>query len=136
MMLSKNFKCGFQKNFFLASRSLSSMVAPPSTKEWFVFPREHEGNVYRVNWSLNEDGVVPKGDAFQNARIPILTTRLPKKVENGKATLDAPLYQGDYKVVEAGDGITIDGFQEKLESQTSYLSSGIDLFIQDAGLGI
>lgn len=32
-----------------------------------VFPREKEGTNYDLNWSLADDRVTPRGDAFRNA---------------------------------------------------------------------
>lgn len=114
-------------------RALSTV--PVSTKEWFTFPRESEGNTYMVNWSLVEDGIISKGDAFRNGRVPVLTERLPKKIENGKITLDGPVYVGDYSVVESGDGISPSAFGAKKEALQTILSGGADIFIEDGGLG-
>eukprot|EP00607_Mallomonas_marina_P003299 CAMPEP_0182428482 /NCGR_PEP_ID=MMETSP1167-20130531/23056_1 /TAXON_ID=2988 /ORGANISM="Mallomonas Sp, Strain CCMP3275" /LENGTH=396 /DNA_ID=CAMNT_0024611417 /DNA_START=101 /DNA_END=1291 /DNA_ORIENTATION=+ len=106
-----------------------------STKEWFTFPRETEGNTYTVNWSLVEDGLVSKGNAFRNARIATLTTRLPKKVESGKVTLDAPIYISDYNVLESGDSISVEDFAMRKGVGQCSLSAGNDLFVEDGGLG-
>jgi hypothetical protein len=105
------------------------------TEGWSVFPREREGNLYPVNWSLNEDGVVAVGDAFQNARLPVLTTRLEAKVENGKVNVAKPAFSGEYSVVEAGDGIGHQEFSNVLSSQQAHLSSGVELFVEDAAVG-
>ena len=107
--------------------------APLSTAA--VFPRETEGNVYAVNWSLTEDGVVPVGSAFRNARLPVLTTRLPAKLEGGKVEVPKIAYSGAYKLVEAGEGISHGAFTNVLADQQAYLSSGVDIFVEDAGLG-
>ena len=126
---------GLQVHLRNPARFLSTAAQPASTSEWFQFPREKEGNIYDVNWSLCEHGVVPKGDAFRNARIPLLTTRLPNKVENGKVTLETPTYTAKYDVLESGDGISINKFGENLTVSQDHLSSGTDLFIEDGGLG-
>lgn len=117
----------------VVARALSS--APVSTKEWFVFPRQSEGNIYAVNWSLVEDGIISKGDAFRNGRVPLLTARLPKKIENGKLSLDGPTYFGDYAVVESGEGISPIAFADKKETLQNLLSKGSDIFVEDGGLG-
>ncbi len=49
------------------------------TKEWFMWPRETEANDYAVNWSLVGDGVTPTGNAYRNARLPLLTSMLSAK---------------------------------------------------------
>ena len=49
------------------------------TNDWFVWPRETEGNTYAVNWSLVGDGVAPTGNAYRNARLPLLTSMLSAK---------------------------------------------------------
>jgi hypothetical protein len=106
-----------------------------ATENFSVFPREREGNSYAVNWSLTEDGVVPTGDAFRNARIPLLTSRLPSKVDNGKVELQGPAYGGSFKVLEAGDSISHDEFNNKFSALQNHLSSGIEIFVEDAALG-
>ena len=111
------------------SKSFSTQV------ESFTWPREREGNIYIDNWSLTEDGVVPVGDLYRNARLPIVTTRLPVKVEGGKITLDSPKYTGAYTSLEAGDGIDHEAFSEILAAQQLYLSGGKDLFAEDAYMG-
>jgi len=120
------------------SRSFSSKQAnkPLPSQDWVdVFPREREGKNYDVNWSLQVDGVAPLSDAFQNARLPVLTTRLPNKVANGKVEVSKPAYTGTYALVEAGDSITHGAFASALKASQEYLSSGVDLFVEDAGLG-
>lgn len=117
------------------SRVIQARKFSAVAEEHGIFPREHEGNNYDVNWSLTEDGVVPTGDAFRNARTALLGTRLSKKVEGGKIELTKPVYSGAYAVKEAGDAIVHDAFNELLVSQQGYLSSGVELFIEDAGIG-
>lgn len=125
---SKNVRCVQQSA--QASRSFSTKQA-----ESFVWPREAEGNIYTDNWSLCEDGVVPTGIMFRNARLPVLTSRLPTKVESGKVVLEKPKYKGAYTSLEAGDGIEHSDFSDALIAQQTYLSSGIDLFVEDAFMG-
>jgi hypothetical protein len=105
------------------------------TEEWSLFPNEREGNEYMVNWSLTVDGISSAGDGFRNARLPVLTTRLPKKVEGGKVELASPEFVGARKLQEAGATISFEEFEEEFNRQRAYLSSGIDLFIEDRGLG-
>lgn len=112
-------------------RSLSSL----NSEEYTTFPREKEGNMYIDNWSLVGDGVTSQGDAFRNARIPVLTSRLASKVESGKVELKHPKYEGSYSVIEAGDGVSHEDFGEAMNAQHEYLSTGIDLFVEDASLG-
>lgn len=120
----------------VASRTLS--VLPPrriETEEFTVFPFEYEGNDYDVNWSLVDDGVTPTKDAYRNGRIKLLTSRLAEKPsKDGKVTLTKPKYNGAFTIVEAGDGIEHDDFQEILEGQQDKLSDQ-DLFVEDASLG-
>ena len=58
-------------------RYLSSTAV--ETNEWFMWPREKEGNIYAVNWSLVGEGVTPTGNAYRNARLPLLTSMLSVK---------------------------------------------------------
>jgi len=100
-----------------------------------VFPREKEGNVYAVNWSLVEHGVVAVGDAFRNAHNVTLEGKLGAKVDGGKVNVQAPAFVGKYTVSEAGDEITHQQFSELLVAQNDFLSAGGDLFIEDASVG-
>jgi hypothetical protein len=106
-----------------------------SQQDWGVFPREREGNIYDVNWSLTEDGVVSTGDAFRNPRLPILTSRLSSKVQNGKVELTKPVYDGKYNLKEAGDTMNHNAFINSQSKLHEHLSSGQDLFIEDGSLG-
>lgn len=124
-------RCTSMRAAPLGMRRLSAAAA----EEYTTFPREREGNVYSVNWSMTEDGVVPSGDAFRNARVPLLTTRLPKKVEGGSVELDQPKYTGTYAVVEAGDSMSHDAFNDLIAAHQAALSSAPELFVEDAGLG-
>lgn len=119
----------------VVARASSTISIPVKTNDWFLFPRETEGNNYSVNWSLAEDGVTNSQDAYRNARLPILTNRLSSKVENGVVSLKKPVYTGKSQVQEAGDGISHSDFQNKFSSMQQYLSSGVTLFIEDASLG-
>jgi hypothetical protein len=100
-----------------------------------VFPRQREGNDYDVNFSLLEDGVTSTGDSFRNARTSLLTSRLSVKPANGTFAVTSPKLLGEYKLVESGDSITHDAFEALKASQEEVLSSGLELFVEDAGLG-
>ena len=91
--------------------------------------------MYAVNWSLTEDGVTPQGDAYRNARTQLLSTRLGAKVEGGKVETPKVVYAGAYKVLEAGDGIAHGAFTDLLAEQQKFFSSGVEVFVEDAGLG-
>ena len=103
--------------------------------EGFTHNLYSEGNNIDINYSLNEDGVVPVGDAFRNARLPILTTHLKEKVASGKVNASHIKYFGDYKLREAGDSISHEEFEELMLAQESFLSTDKALFAEDAGYG-
>lgn len=105
--------------------------------EFFVFPREREGNDYWVNWSMTEDGVTPVGEsAFRNARLALLKTRLGISKDAAELNVKGPSLTGQYKVLEAGDSLPHQDFEDFKEAQRKgYLESGIDLFVEDGGLG-
>jgi len=105
------------------------------TDEWFLFPRQREGNIYAVNWSLVEDGVTPVGDAFRNAELSTLTKKIGSKVQNGKFELSKPLFFGDFILQESGDHISHDEFSMLFKEQQMHLESGISLYVEDAGIG-
>lgn len=106
------------------------------TKEWFMWPRETEANDYAVNWSLVGDGVTPTGNAYRNARLPLLTSMLSAKPAGGKVELKSPTYFGDYKIQEAGDDtISMDEFQDLSLSHKEMLTNEKDLFIEDGAIG-
>jgi len=123
-----------------ARTAFASLCAKLSTSAaemgaWGVFPREREGNIYSVNWSLTEDGVVPVGDAFRNARSAVLESKLGAKIEGGKVSVSKPAFNGECAVQEAGADITHGEFVNLLEAQQDHLSSGVEIFVEDAGLG-
>ena len=108
---------------------------PRETEEWGLFPREYEGNEYLMNWSLIADGVCNTTEAFRNARLPILTTRLKGKVENGKAELSSPEYTGKSDLKEAGLEMSFEDFESAFAVQKERLSAGIDLLVEDMAMG-
>lgn len=115
--------------------SSSKWPGAVETEEWALFPRQREGNIYDHNWSLCEDGVVPEGDAYRNARLPILTSAVGAKAQGGKVELKAPAYTGKYAVAESGDHIPHEMFSEMFSAQQQLLSSGVNLYVEDAALG-
>ncbi len=117
------------------SVGLRNFSASPESLDFGVFPRETEGNDYMVNWSLTVDGVVPVGDAFRNARLPILTTRLATKAVNGVVDVKSPVMVGKFTSSEAGDSISLAQFTKFKTASQQYLSSGNDLFVEDCALG-
>lgn len=106
-----------------------------TNKEWVLFPREHEGNNYNVNYSLVEDGVTAVGDAYRNARVPLLATKIGSKINDGVIENTTPTFFGAYDVVEAGDTISHDDFANSFSIMSDHLSSGQELFVEDGGLG-
>ena len=130
-----------QEMYSLVSRRVSLIsrgrlrLSTSTASEWMLFPNNREGDEFTVNWSLNEDGITPIGDAFRNARVNLLTTRLDQKVSGGKVELNKPVYTGNYSLKESGDSVSHDVFSQTLKSHQDYLSSGVDLFVEDAGLG-
>ena len=110
-------------------------MLPVETEEYFSWPREREGNIYPVNWSLNTDGVIPIGDAFRNARLKLLNNRLGATSDVHVHNLESPLYFGQYQLFEAGDQISHSDFTNLFADAKKYLSSGADIFIEDAALG-
>jgi len=119
----------------ISPRLFSSAAKAKAFPETGVFPNEYEGNIYDVNWSVVEDGLVSQNNAFQNARLPLLISKLPKKVEDGKVILDAPLYSKKYNILQSGEHISADEFQNLFDSMETYFYSAKDIFIEDAGLG-
>jgi hypothetical protein len=104
--------------------------------ESFVFPREKEGNIYKVNWSLTEDGVTPVGNAYRNPRVSLVTKRLGVQQTDPKLlNIQSPVISGAYKLLESGDTISHFVFKDFKDAQKSFLSSGVDLFVEDASLG-
>ena len=105
--------------------------AAPAQSEFGVYPREREGNIYSVNWSLAEHGVVPIGDAYRNAKIPTLE----KKLGTNTSSTSKFAIMGKYNLEIAGEGITHGDFSNLIEVQREFLSSGVELFVEDASVG-
>lgn len=94
-----------------------------------------EGDVWDHNFSLTEDGVVNSKLAYRNPSVSTLMNNLPAKLAGGKVEMKDVNYLGKFQVVEAGDGVDHDTFEEILEEQHDYLSSDKTLFFEDFGLG-
>lgn len=94
-----------------------------------------EGDVWDHNYSLTEDGVVNSKLAFRNAKPSTVLNNLPAKAVGGKVDLKDVNYTGKYDLVEAGDNLDHDKFEDVLEEQHDYLSTDKTLFFEDFGLG-
>lgn len=94
-----------------------------------------EGDVWDHNYSLTEDGVVNTKLAYRNARTSTILNNMPVKSVGGKVEVKDVNFHGKYKLVEAGDGMDHDQFEDVLEEQHDYLSSDKTLFFEDFGLG-
>ena len=106
------------------------------SEDFAVYPREVEGNISSVNWSLTVDGVVPVGNAYRNGRVSLMTSKLNKKAHERKIELEKPSYFGKYVLSESGDSLSHSAFNNFQTTQQSHFeSSGMDLFVEDAGLG-
>jgi hypothetical protein len=117
--------------FFLAFSDFTTS----KTDQWFTFPREREGRIYNVNWSLNADGVTPAGEnAFRNARLPLLYQRLGVKADTESIEIKTKLHD-NVTILEAGDTISQADFKEALDETCEHLSSGMDIFVEDVILG-
>ena len=96
-----------------------------------------EGDVWDHNYSLTEDGVVNTKLAYRNAKVSTILSTLPPpaKAVAGKVDLKDVNYLGPYELVEAGDAMEHDQFEDVLEEQHDLLSSDKTLFFEDFGLG-
>jgi hypothetical protein len=117
------------------ARAQKAHLSVAARETQYVFPREREGNIYAVNWSLVDHGVVAVGDAFRNAHNATLERKLGAKVDGGKVNVQTPAFAGKYAVSEAGDEITHQQFSDLLVAQNDFLSAGGDIFIEDASVG-
>mmetsp|Transcript_964 Transcript_964/g.1248 ORF Transcript_964/g.1248 Transcript_964/m.1248 type:complete len:386 (+) Transcript_964:51-1208(+) len=102
-------------------------------KDYIVFPKEREGLEYKLNWSLADDGITPTGDAYGNIKLTTLKKKLGLKV--GDSTLETSLTATSSKFQEAGNSVSFEEFDVKKASVTEYLSSGVDLFVEDGAAG-
>lgn len=103
--------------------------------EFAVFPNEKEGNNYDTNFSIIEDGLLAVGDAFRNARLALLTSKLNSKAQNGVVEVKSPSYFGKYNLTEAGDTIKHEDFADFFDETSARLSNGNNIYIEDVGLG-
>jgi hypothetical protein len=107
--------------------AIPSTASSPSAVNHIIFPRQEEGNIYSVNWSLVEDGVTSTGLAFRNARTQQLQNKL-KGVPLGT-------FSGSYVMQEAGDNIDHDDFQQLLSDSQISLSTTPEFFVEDGFVG-
>mmetsp|Transcript_36518 Transcript_36518/g.27086 ORF Transcript_36518/g.27086 Transcript_36518/m.27086 type:complete len:427 (+) Transcript_36518:82-1362(+) len=119
------------------SRFSSSRGALSSheSEEFFVYPRNIEGDNATVNWSLLESGVTNAGLAFHNYSIPKLLKRVGVK-DAGKSFDVATLkVKGSGALLEAGDNLDHDEFGDNLSVVQNSLSAGQDMFVDDLSVG-
>jgi len=90
-----------------------------------------------VNWGLVYDGVVPRqpAQAFGNISIESLAKRLGSKGESEVQTSLSHAPVEGLQLLEAGEELDFDGFDAEKERVTEYLSTGIDLYMEDGALG-
>jgi hypothetical protein len=124
----------------LVKYTTSAVRLVDQTNDWLVYPREKEGNNYAVNWSLNEDGVTPVGNAFRNARLQTLLNRVGTKLSPSMESVEvknaALVSKTEEKLLEAGDSVSHDEFQTLLENVQNELSAEkVDLFVEDVSIG-
>lgn len=128
-------KCSLGISRFSRAEFFSTKIGTTRREEDFiVFPREYEGNIYMDNWSLTNDGCVPTGNLYRNARLELLTSRLPNKVVDNRISTENLSYQGPFKLLEAGDNITHDNFNKFLQESQEYLSNAADLYMEDGAV--
>ena len=131
----------FHLSFFFshkgAYRRINTTASVSSESEsWFTFPRENDGNQYSVNWSLVQDGIIPKQHAYKNAKKNVLLTHMGLKSTDNQICFKALNFAGKCTMKEAGDSIDHDTFQQLLEETQDTLSSSDVLFVEDGAVGV
>lgn len=87
-----------------------------------LFPRERPGLDYNLNWSLADDSVTPRGDAFRNASLQQLLMYAPGKVTKSNKVLTAALPVAAKSINYATDNyagletLDLDRFDAKFEA--------------------
>ena len=115
---------------------VTSASSAIETENWFMFPRETEGNIYKVNWSLVGEGVTPTQNAFRNARAALLISHLSAKPSGGKVEVTKPVYSGEYQLQESGDKtLPADTFKDISVELKKNLSFAKNLYVEDAAVG-
>jgi hypothetical protein len=79
-----------------------------------VFPRQRPGLDYDLNWSLADDDVTPKGDAYRNAPLRVLQqySAAGKRTSTGGVTASQGTVQS-FTTGANADTTTLDEFDEK-----------------------
>lgn len=95
-----------------------------ATESFIVPPPEKPGLDIKLNWSLAGDDITPYGDAYRNADSGVL----------GKSSKSKPASSGDIKILEAGDTVSFDTFDEHLDDIKKNLVRQVDLSIYLARL--
>ena len=84
------------------------------------FPAERPGLNYDLNWSMNDDGVTPSGDAYRNADLRLLRMHAEGRVEKAAQVLAAPTRAPAARALctDAGDGfaaVDVDSYEAMVE---------------------
>jgi hypothetical protein len=119
--------------------SMASFPLTQEDPEYISFPRERRGLDYSLNWSLADDMVTPRGDAFRNADVLELLMHSKGQVDAARA-LHVPFQPA--KVAHAMtdevagvDVMDIDAYETLLGSVRDGLSTADNLFVHDGAVG-
>lgn len=101
-----------------------------SHPEYVLWPKENEGDIMKVNWSLVEDGVVNTNKAYLHADRNFLA-----KHTTTDANATASFWGKQEAVLEAGNNLPHEDFEEAFSQTTNHLSTNKILFVEDHSVG-
>jgi hypothetical protein len=102
-----------------------------------VFPDEHLGNQYALNWAVASYNMTASGDAYHNLHLRGLTMLAEDKVDKNKAVVRAVDARDNEHVLVVGSPELSDAvFGQVVRQARETLSSSPRLFVHDGSVGL
>lgn len=96
-------------------------------EDYIVFPRQRPGKDYMLNWSLNRDGVTPRGDAYRFTKAATAVKAL-----GGKKPKALPKKAAAAPLEAEKDDLSFDDFDAQLEAIVErFEAAGLTLYVAE-----
>jgi hypothetical protein len=101
-----------------------------------VFPDEHLGNEYALNWAISNYNMTATGQAFHNLHPRGLTMLTEGALDGNKAVVQSVDAKGKSQVVVVDSGLSDAAFGQLVRRAREELTHAENLFVHDGALGL
>ncbi len=105
-------------------------------EEQAVFPDEHLGNQYTLNWAVASYNMSVAGSAYHNLHLRGLAMLAEGKLDKNKAVVCEVDAKSNEHVIEVGKGMSDADFGQLVRRARETLSSSKQLFVHDGSVGL